>query len=61
MFSAVWLQSSFSITSWLVGTRAMRAASAVACARELGVGHDLEDEADLAPPRRAGISSPVSR
>ena len=32
MFSAVWLQSSFSMTSWFVGTCAMRLANAIACA-----------------------------
>ena len=53
MFSAVWLQSSFSMTSWFVGTRAMRSRERERVLEERGVGHDLEDQAELGRlPRR---------
>ena len=45
--SAVWLQSSFSMMSWFIGTRAMRRASASACSEQHVVGDDLEDQPDL--------------
>ena len=60
MFSAVWLQSSFSIWSWLIGTRAMRVRERHRVRLELVVGNGLEDQADAAASG-AGISSPVSR
>ena len=54
MFSAVWLQSSFSITSWFSGSRAMRRARREGVLLELRVGHRLEDEADLGGRRAPG-------
>ena len=60
IFSAVWLQSSFSITSCVVGTWAMRRASAIACSSSSSSGTDSR----IMPMRAASgalISSPVSR
>ena len=57
MFSTVWLQSSFSITSCVVGSSAMRSRERAGARLELRVGHDLEDQADA---RRLGRGDRVA-
>ena len=54
MFSAVWLHSSFSITSWLSRQPRHALRERHRAFLQLVVGDGLEDQADLAPPRAPG-------